>query len=46
MRHAPTCRLIFVAGNLLVDFAPDIHVEELKALLTRHKEQFAVYRSI
>lgn len=39
-------RIIFIAGNLLVDFAPDIHVDELKTLLTRHKEQFAVKESI
>ncbi|CAM8996762.1 unnamed protein product [Rhodiola kirilowii] len=28
-------------SNLIVDFSPDIHLEGLKALLSRHKEQYA-----
>uniref|UniRef100_A0A7N0V3B3 FAD/NAD(P)-binding oxidoreductase family protein n=1 Tax=Kalanchoe fedtschenkoi TaxID=63787 RepID=A0A7N0V3B3_KALFE len=33
-------------SDLHVDFAPDIHKEDLKALLSRHKEQFAKQKII
>lgn len=29
-------------GRLIVDFIPDVHVESLKTILSRHKLQFAV----
>lgn len=30
------------AGTLLVDFAPDHHIDDLKSVLIKHKNQFAV----
>lgn len=32
----------FNAGRLIVDFIPDVHIESLKTIISRHKLQFAV----
>ena len=30
------------AGRIIVDFAPDLHLESLKSVLSRHKHQYVV----
>lgn len=30
------------AGTLILDFTPDVHIEDVKSILTQHKNKFAV----
>lgn len=32
----------FDAGTVTVDFIPDLHVEDMKSILSRHKHKFVV----
>ncbi|KAM1015279.1 hypothetical protein ACFX1T_044978 [Malus domestica] len=33
-----------LAGNLILDFAPDVHIEDLKSIVTQHKNKFAKHK--